>query len=44
MRITRDIREYAESQGIDNEQALTQKLEQKSREFIEKGSELYLKV
>jgi phosphomethylpyrimidine synthase len=44
MRITRDIREYAESQGIDNEQALKKKLEQKGREFIEKGSEIYLKV
>ena len=44
MKITQDVRDYAASQGIDNEAALKEKMEQKSREFIEKGSEIYLKV
>jgi phosphomethylpyrimidine synthase len=44
MKITQDVRDYAASQGIDNEQALKEKLGQKGREFIEKGSEIYLKV
>jgi phosphomethylpyrimidine synthase len=44
MRITQDVREYAASHGIDNEQALKRKMEEKGREFIEKGSELYLKI
>jgi phosphomethylpyrimidine synthase len=42
MKITQDVRDYAASQGIDNEQALKKKLEQKGREFVEKGSEIYL--
>jgi phosphomethylpyrimidine synthase len=44
MQITQDVRDYAASQGVDTEQALQDKLEQKGREFVEKGSELYLKV
>jgi phosphomethylpyrimidine synthase len=44
MKITQDVRDYAASQGIDNEEALKEKLEQKGREFVEKGSEIYLKV
>ena len=44
MKITQDVREYAASKGIDTEQALKEKLEQKGREFVDKGSEIYLKV
>ena len=44
MKITQDVRDYAASQGIDTEQALQDKLQQKGREFVEKGSEIYLKV
>ncbi len=44
MKITQDVREYAASQGIDAEQALKEKLDQKSREFVEKGSEIYHKI
>jgi phosphomethylpyrimidine synthase len=45
MKITQDVRDYAASQGIDSERnALKEGMEQKSREFIEKGSEIYLKV
>ena len=44
MKITQDVRDSAASQGIDTEQALQDKLQQKGREFVEKGSEIYLKV
>jgi phosphomethylpyrimidine synthase len=44
MKITQDVRDFAASRGIDNEQALKEKMEQKGREFVEKGSEIYVKV
>jgi phosphomethylpyrimidine synthase len=44
MKITQDVRDYAASQGIDEEHALKQGMEQKGREFIRKGSQIYLKV
>jgi phosphomethylpyrimidine synthase len=45
MKITQDVREYAASHGIDNEQeALAEGMEQKGQEFVKKGSEIYLKV
>jgi phosphomethylpyrimidine synthase len=44
MKITQDVRDYAASQGVDTEQALKEKMEQKGQEFVEKGSEIYVKV
>jgi phosphomethylpyrimidine synthase len=44
MKITQDVRDYAASQGVDDEQALRRGLEQKGREFLETGSEIYRKV
>jgi phosphomethylpyrimidine synthase len=44
MKITRDVRELAESGGISGEEALEKKLQEKSREFVEKGSEIYQKI
>jgi phosphomethylpyrimidine synthase len=44
MKITQDVREYAASQGLKEEEALTRGMEEKSREFQEKGAELYAKV
>jgi phosphomethylpyrimidine synthase len=44
MKITQDVREYAASQGIDEDLALKRGLEQKRREFVEAGSEIYRKV
>jgi phosphomethylpyrimidine synthase len=44
MKITQDVRDYAQCQGIDSEQALKQGLEEKRQEFLAKGSEIYIKV
>lgn len=44
MRITQDIREYAQQKGLDEEQAVHVGLEEKAKEFREAGSELYLPV
>ena len=45
MRTTRgSIRKYAAEQGIAEEEALKKGREYKSREFTEKGSELYAKA
>jgi phosphomethylpyrimidine synthase len=44
MKITRDVREYAESQGVNPEEALRLGLEEKGREFLEKGAEIYQKI
>jgi phosphomethylpyrimidine synthase len=44
MTITQDVREYAQNQGVDGDQALKKGLKEKGKEFIEKGSELYLKI
>ncbi|HMI01993.1 MAG TPA: phosphomethylpyrimidine synthase ThiC [Pedobacter sp.] len=42
MKITQDVREYAAKQGLEEESALAKGMEEKSREFAEKGSEIYL--
>src|SRR3989475_585942 len=44
MKITEDVRKYAAEQGVSEEEALKKGLEEKSREFTEKGSELYVKA
>ena len=44
MKITEDVRKYAAEQGIAEEEALQQGLEAKSREFVEKGAEVYAKA
>jgi phosphomethylpyrimidine synthase len=41
MRITEDVRKYAAEQGVSEQEALQKGMEGKSREFVEKGSELY---
>lgn len=44
MKITQDVRDYAEEHGIeDEESALQEGMEAKAREFVEKGSEIYVK-
>ena len=41
MKITEDVRRYAAEQAISAEQALAMGMEEKSREFVEKGAEVY---
>jgi phosphomethylpyrimidine synthase len=45
MKITQDVRDYAASHGIESEQqALKKAMEEKGREFVENGAEIYLKI
>jgi phosphomethylpyrimidine synthase len=41
MRITEDVRQYAAAQALSEEEALRKGMEEKAREFSEKGGELY---
>ncbi|HXM34130.1 MAG TPA: phosphomethylpyrimidine synthase ThiC [Pyrinomonadaceae bacterium] len=41
MKITQDVREYAASHGFKENEALARGMEEKSREFVEKGAEVY---
>jgi phosphomethylpyrimidine synthase len=41
MKITEDVRKYAAEQGLSDSDALEQGLKDKSREFVEKGAEVY---
>jgi len=44
MKITEDVRKYAAEQAISEEEALEKGLKEKSREFVEKGAEVYQKA
>ncbi len=44
MKITQDVRDYAASQGVSSEEALTKGMQEKAIEFVKKGSEVYQKV
>ena len=44
MKITEDVRKYAAEQQISEEAALKQGMEEKSREFVEQGAEVYAKA
>jgi phosphomethylpyrimidine synthase len=44
MKITEDVRKYAVEQGIAEEEALKKGMEEKSKEFVEKGGEVYAKA
>ena len=41
MKITEDVRKYAEEQGLSEEEALKVGMEEKSEEFLVKGAEVY---
>lgn len=44
MKITQDVRDYAAKQGVSEDEALKQGMDQKSAEFKEKGAEIYNKL
>ncbi len=41
MKITEDVRKYAAEQGVAEEEALARGMAEKSKEFVEKGAEVY---
>ncbi|MGH6628980.1 MAG: phosphomethylpyrimidine synthase ThiC, partial [Burkholderiales bacterium] len=41
MKITQDVRDYAEKQGLAEAEALEQGMRDKAKEFVEGGAELY---
>ena len=44
MKITEDVRKYAAEQAISEEEALAKGMEEKSKEFVESGAEVYAKA
>ncbi|HQT81840.1 MAG: phosphomethylpyrimidine synthase ThiC [Ferrovum sp. 37-45-19] len=44
MKITQDVRDYAKSVGVSDEQALTQGMAEKAQEFSHTGHDLYKKL
>jgi phosphomethylpyrimidine synthase len=44
MKISQDVREYAAEQGLNEQDALAQGMQEKAIEFVKKGSEVYQKV
>ncbi|OAJ69983.1 phosphomethylpyrimidine synthase ThiC [Methylobacillus sp. MM3] len=44
MKITQDVRDYAATQGVSEEEALAKGMQEKAIEFVKKGSEVYQKV
>jgi phosphomethylpyrimidine synthase len=45
MKITQDVRDYAEAHRIERaEDALAEGMREKSREFVDKGGEIYEQV
>jgi phosphomethylpyrimidine synthase len=44
MKITQDVRDYAAKQGVDEQAALQQGMQQKAVEFVKTGAEIYRKA
>jgi phosphomethylpyrimidine synthase len=44
MKITQDVRDYAQKHGLSEEDALKKGMEQKAIEFVKKGAEIYQKT
>ena len=44
MKITQDVRDYAATQGISEQEALKKGMEEKAVEFVKKGAEVYQKA
>jgi phosphomethylpyrimidine synthase len=43
MKITEDVRKYAIEVGLSEQEALKAGMEEKSKEFVEAGAEVYIK-
>jgi phosphomethylpyrimidine synthase len=44
MKITQDVREYAEKQGVTENEALGKGMQEKAEQFVRQGAEIYSKV
>src|SRR4051794_38750540 len=44
MKITEDVRNYAAEQGIKESEAIESGMQEKRKEFLEKGAEIYAKA
>src|SRR5882672_2614001 len=44
MKITQDVREYAEKQGVTEQEALMKGMQEKAQEFVDSGAEIYRKA
>jgi phosphomethylpyrimidine synthase len=44
MKITQDVRDYAASQGLSEEEALAQGMSSKAEEFVEQGAQIYRQI
>jgi hypothetical protein len=44
VKITEDVRKYAAEHGLTDAEAIERGLEEKSREFVEQGSDVYAKT
>jgi phosphomethylpyrimidine synthase len=44
MKITQEVREYAKTQGVSDEQALESGMQAKSDEFKKVGGEIYIPI
>lgn len=44
MKITQDVRDYAQKLGVANDAALKAGMQEKAVEFVKKGSEIYHKT
>ncbi len=44
MKISQDVRDYADAKGVSEQEALQKGMEEKAIEFVKKGSEVYQKV
>ncbi|MFB6258799.1 MAG: phosphomethylpyrimidine synthase ThiC [Flavobacteriales bacterium] len=42
MKISQEVRDYAKEHGLDSEEAIREGMKEKSREFLDKGAELYV--
>jgi phosphomethylpyrimidine synthase len=44
MKITQDVRDYAQTHGLEESEALTVGMEKKAEEFVKGGAEIYRKA